>query len=262
MGCWNRNGCADPKSGQVAVANKIAEEPADRLLVLGGDNVYPDKDPVTKRKAYSLEKLNAGIACLSSRRILAALGNHNIADDRVRSAEMADPRLFIPNTYYAALFADGQALVVLDSNVLDAEPTPESQGMLTWLRGLLRHLKRSGTPYILVQHHPVLSFKKAKIQVLPQAAAELGVLRDWPPRLLLVADTHNYQRGDLFFEGSLVTEQVVVGTGGADQDSLDSYRASADGAISQGPLRFAVSEAAQAFGYLRVFEDRTEFIEV
>lgn len=262
MGCWNRNGCDDPTSGQVAVANKITQEPADRLLVLGGDNVYPDKDPVTKRKAYSLDKLNAGIACLSARRILAALGNHNIADDRVRSAELADPRLFIPNTYYAALFTDGTALVVLDSNLLDAEPTPESQDMLRWLGALLRFLQRTGHPYILVQHHPILSFKKAKIQVLPQGEAELRVLRAWPPRLLLVADTHNYQRGDLFFEGSLLTEQVVVGTGGADQDSLESYRAAEDSAVSQGPLRFAVSEAAQAFGYLRVFEDRTEFVEV
>jgi hypothetical protein len=222
MGCWNRDGC-QKEGGQARVAAAIRKEPAEYPLFLGGDNVYPDKDPATKQKTYSSERLTQGIQCLlrdSPRSLFAAIGNHNLPL-LPTELQLAQQGIWtLPSPSYRIQYSNS-AVVVLDSNPLDEGQGQErGEDMLEALTIEVNDLRSRGTPYYLIMHHPIISYKKKGVQLLPQHAALLDLLIQYPPRMVLVADTHNYQKGIIEWKGVSIV-QVVSGTGGADLDPID-----------------------------------------
>ncbi len=260
MGCWNKDGCT-ASQGQKAVAAAIRREPANWPLFLGGDNIYPDKHE--KRKTYPPKRVEEGVACLirkAPRQIFATVGNHNIASADVLEAEVALDLWTLKSHSYCVQFANNQSVIFLNSNPFDEmEHTRPLTDMLEALDAALAHLKKTRTPYIMVMHHPIVALKKKSYYLMPQHALLLDSLRAYPPQLLLVADTHNYQLGTVTWKGTDI-RQVVVGTGGADLDPLPE--AGVHAADFAGT--YVVEDAKVAYGYLRVSMDAAitiEFVE-
>jgi len=88
--------------------------------------------------------------------IFTALGNHNIVDPSIKARMMAIGR--IDTTYYCKIFTDKCAIVVLDTNLKDAEWA----AMVAWLRATMHMLQERALPYYLIQHDPFRSYKKEK----------------------------------------------------------------------------------------------------
>jgi hypothetical protein len=255
-----------------AVAHAIRREDPMMPLVLAGDNVYPDKNKETGSKRYSVQRLYDGLDCLNptERRggIYATLGNHNIADPAILEAELFYSKWFLPNPFYAVIFSNKRALVFLDSNLIEAG---DAETMLAWLRKTIQYLESQHVrEYWLIMHHPIVSFKKKSIYTLKNHEALLDVLVSAPiqPVAILVGDTHNYQKGHIYYEGRRFL-QVVSGTGGADLDSLDILNGpegEGGAATFSEKGTYLLMEAEANFGYQRVGatdnEGRIEWISV
>ena len=189
MGCWNRAG---PARNHVAAA--LCDNPIENL-VLGGDNIYPEKSVNTsgmKTKKYSRNVFDQGIAALKCKRILGtALGNHNISDRDILKTQMES--LTSGQNYYIQNYPDVN-LIFLDSNLSGKDATT----MFAWLATELEKMDRN---YFLIQHEPLLAFKKHKIHQYQQLAPLLDILIRRPPLAVLCADTHHYQQGVITYRG-------------------------------------------------------------
>ncbi len=249
MGCWNRDGC-QRKGGQVAVAAAIHREPREYPLFLGGDNIYPDKSPTTKRKTYPEQRLLQGIRCLVGavpRPLFASIGNHNLP---LLPTEFHAPWI-LPAVSYLVEFTNVSVLVI-DSNPLDVgDAVSDSLALLTDAIG---YLETQGRPYYCIMHHPIISYKKKGLQVLPHYAAVLDAFVKYPPRMLLVADTHNYQKGVIEWKGMSLL-QIVSGTGGADLDPMEFQDR------IELPVAYRLLEGMVSYGYQRIDGLSTQFIE-
>ena len=228
VGCWNKG-----SASQGAVINAMKELSVKinpKYIILGGDNIYPEKD-ATGRKIYSSERLQSGYEAMASLNvpIIASLGNHNIVDPTIYNTEMHKLGWTIPNNYYYIRFpSDNIQLVVLDTNLYqdnDEATLIKRKDQEEWLEALLQAAKpRYET--IIVQHQPLMGYKKKKqatILALPNAERLHEILSVHRPVAVLSADIHNYQ--DLELESPRV-HQLIVGTGGADLDELPMFSGS------------------------------------
>jgi hypothetical protein len=279
VGCWN-----NPYNRAVErVIDAINADPIP-TLVLGGDNIYPEKIPDPSggkdKKKYNIAKLVAGIATIKGKKIYAALGNHNIDVAAVEAYELNDkpaymyapykmgsgsgPRApwIMPDYNYVVPFT-GYNLVVIDTNAVEY---PERLSvLLDWLRGVIE-----GAPYFLVQHEPYVSIrenKKAKGQIKVGALTNYNLLLDVivtkPPMAILCADTHNYQYGTLTYN-DVTIPQYIVGTGGAEPDSFPAgYGVPAEPFNEVPGVSYKLLEISSMYGYLRVTDGpRFEFVPV
>ena len=241
MGCWNNP--YNPGTPFKAVVAAINADPAP-ILVIGGDNIYPLKDKVTKNKVYDIAALKDGISLIHKEQVYAALGNHNVEVPAITTYEIDSGLVRAPN--YIKEFDDFR-LVVIDTNNID--------GAAAWLAPLLE--TAAAKPYFLVQHEPYISIRKQKesdeprVDVLPGYEKLLSILVKAPPKAILCADTHNFQHGIVSFAGHEGIHQYTVGTGGAILDPLppviqrEPYEKTAD-------LSYQIVETAPGYGYLRV----------
>lgn len=241
MGCWN-----EPSVGRDAVAKAISEHDI-KTVVLGGDNLYPERDVAGKKKdprIYSREVLEDGFRRLGAdKRLSIALGNHNVVDAAVKHRVMELGRM--TTTYVCKIFKDGCAIVVLDTNLVDSVADWGAQ--LAWLAATIQLLQERKVPYYCIQHEPFISYKKAKLQELAKGGDILGILCTYPPVLILCADTHNYQEGTIEI-GGVRMRQVVVGTGGAHHDIIGVRPEGAN----HGSLPYRLENHVPGFGYLEV----------
>ena len=211
MGCWNRAG----HRARDAVAAAIQARP-ESLLVIGGDNIYPEKDAAGKKR-YNLAVLHEGFELYKSKAVIAALGNHNVSNNAIRDSEIAGP-WFLPTNYYAVKFTDA-ALIVLDTNIVTIKDKFEE--MKAWLTAIVAKLD---VPYYIVQHEPYASYKKEKGQALVGGPELFRCFAANPPLAILCADTHNFQKGILKLEDTPAVTQYVVGTGGASPDEIGDHK--------------------------------------
>lgn len=248
MGCWNKTGCA-PGSAEEAVFDHMNRLYGETLLILAGDNVYPDK--VNGHKVYSEEKLRAGFVCAKRHTgsLMVVLGNHNVATPALKSASLKQG---LPGEPYGlVVFSNHKAILILDTN----EPLP-----LDWIAEALSYMEARGISYYVVQHEPLVGFKQKKVQVLKEADALLTVLTSYPPLLILAADVHNYQKIRIQF-GDVVFVQVISGTGGATLDPLPLPSAFSE-TVAGFSGRVEVLEAEVAHGYQVISETASEFVAV
>ena len=229
MGCWNKEG-----SARDAVLDAISEDPVP-LLVLGGDNAYPEK--MAKKKEFILGDIMKGLDGLPKDKLIyVGIGNHNVDEhpvtnttDSIFNVESNYPHWELPYKYYCVIFEeDRQSLVFLDTNLTSSHS--EFKKMLNWLHKTLTFLEKYDYQYYVVQHEPFFSIKPPKsgksgvrITGLDNAEDILDLLYDYPPIAILSADTHNYQEWDLNYDGQ-VFRQIVVGTGGASPDPVPSLQ--------------------------------------
>jgi hypothetical protein len=182
----------------------------------------------------------------------------------VLEAELALGLWTIRPQSYCIQFTN-RAVVVLNSNPLDeTELGEDTAHVLEALEQAIAHLKKSRIPYILMMHHPLIAFKKKAYYLMPQHAELLNRLVVYPPEIVLVADTHNYQNGIVTWHGTPI-RQIVVGTGGADLDpiaALGSNRRLGELNAADFAGKYVVEDAVVAHGYLRVSQHDTEFLEV
>lgn len=252
MGCWNED-----DTPRVAVTKAMMENPI-QTVVLGGDNVYPQKLRIGKAtdftKVYSQKTLLNGVHMLHGKDIYTALGNHNVGGPMLNT-QLSLKEWTIPNRYYCINFTD-YSLVVIDSNLIDDESVFDS--MNKWLEETVDKLQRDGREYYYVQHDPFISFGKKSPIVFPKIKEILGVLAKYPPIAILCADTHNYQKGILQV-GDVTIQQYVVGTGGAHPD----YVKAKDGDIyTEMDITYTMETHIAGYGYLEIKTDSTEFIKV
>lgn len=251
MGCWNRDD--SPRS---SVAKAISDNPI-QTLILGGDNIYPEKVRIGKdtdfTKVYSTKTLMNGIHMLYGKDIYAALGNHNIGGPMLNT-QLGLSEWTMPARYYCINFND-YSLIVIDSNLVT---TSQYDEMRDWLKTQVNMLKEKGKKYVYVQHEPFIAFKKKKIVVLPNTDELLNILGEYEPQMILCADTHNYQKGALKIGDKLIT-QYVVGTGGA---SPDIVKASAGDEYNMDGITYKMEEYTPGYGYLEVLSDEAKFIKV
>lgn len=251
MGCWNKEG--KPRN---TVAAAIQEDDVE-TLILGGDNIYPEKivrANGSKNSTYHLALLDDGLTRLDKKTIYAALGNHNIVDPDVAAYELELPWI-LPGSYYSLEFADKYAIIVLNTNLI---ANPEFTDMMLWFSETQRELQGKGIPYYLIQHEPFVSFKKEKIQMLLRGHDILEAIT-YPPIAILCADTHNYQKGPLTYKDRFTVDQIVVGTGGAHYDKVTVPIGTVHEAND---IRYVLAEHVPGFGYLRVNVGNTEFRKV
>ena len=268
VGCWNKR-----SDGHDRVKHDIMTERDEKILILGGDNAYPEKKINSTGKlmkvfntTYTKNEINS----LAKPGLFkfVALGNHNIENEEIlqyelNGAKKKDRGWILPSNYYSFSYTDNYSIIVLDTNLVDEEPAFNS--MLLWLQTMLEYLKGLGRPYYLIQHEPFLSHKTRKggqtpnkIQSLAKGEKILEILLLHPPIFILCADTHNYQTVDIQYnsgERLHIFHQIVVGTGGAEPDPID------DSYGDFGLLKFTGSAIRTSFrpgyGFLAVsLEDR------
>jgi hypothetical protein len=247
FGCWNQTGCRDASDPQTKVANMLRKEPISIPIVLGGDNVYPDKN-INGKKIYSIEKFMNGIKCLKPRQMYSALGNHNVAEPSIHAAHLHEN--LIRHDYYALVFSNMRALVFLDTNRMVDYRREE---MLSWLSNVLVHFSKTGVEYYLVQHEPMVSHKGKKNQYLENGQQLLEVLEVHAPIMILAADTHNYQKGLIGWKSSQIL-QIVSGTGGASQDQVHGIHSP----VKQ--YNYELLESEVSYGYQKINGARSEFV--
>jgi 3',5'-cyclic AMP phosphodiesterase CpdA len=195
---------ADTGSGnrhQMAVGQQMAlvnqRQPVD-LVLLAGDNVYPDGDPTQLDRAFvkPYQELLANKVPF-----FAVLGNHDI---RTRNGEgqVAYPAFGMGGRWYS-LRRGPVEFFLLDTNVNAAW-----QHQLPWLKGALA---RSTAPWkVVVGHHPLYSAgyygdDEAGIARLTPLFKRYGV------QLYINGHDHNYERTRRI-NG---TTYLTVGGGGA-----------------------------------------------
>jgi len=251
MGCWNKKG--EPRA---SVATAIRANPIN-TLVLGGDNIYPEKiqNANTKviTKVYSPETLMEGIRMLHGKTIYTALGNHNVGD-AILPIQRSLNVWTMPDRYYSVNFRD-LSLVVIDSNLII---TDKYGAMKEWLSETIARLKEARKRYYYVQHDPFISFKKNKPTGLPKLSELLAILADYPPVAVLCADTHNYQTGTLQI-GTATISQYVVGTGGAVPDYVLEPIGSTH--TVEG-VTYTMDAYIPGYGYLEITPDDIKFRKV
>lgn len=251
MGCWNRDD--NPRN---KVAKAIIENPI-KTLILGGDNIYPEKIRIGKNtdftKVYSMKTLMNGINMLYGKEIYAVLGNHNIGGPMLNT-QLTMKEWTMPDRYYSINFKD-HSLIVIDSNLVT---TPEYNTMRDWLKKQINILKSNSIKYFYIQHEPFIAFKKNKKVVLPNTTELLNILADYSPIAILCADTHHYQKGVLKINNISIT-QYIVGTGGADPDFV---KANVGDEYTIDGISYTMEEYIPGYGYLEVSDKNMEFIKV
>ena len=252
MGCWNED-----DSPRVSVAKAIMKNPIE-TLVLGGDNVYPQKlrigNATDFTRVYSQKTLMNGVHMLHGKDIYAALGNHNVGGPMLK-LQSSLTEWTMPNRYYSVNFTD-YSLVVIDSNLIDDAETFDN--MNKWLLETINKLKVERRKYYYVQHDPFISFGKKKITVFPKLTEILGVLANYPPIAILCADTHNYQKGTLKI-GDVIIQQYVVGTGGAHPDYAKGKNGDSHTTMD---ITYTMESHIPGYGYLEIKPESTKFIKV
>lgn len=250
MGCWNRRGVARDR-----VLESVCADPCERF-VLGGDNIYPEKsvsENGKKTKVYDRGVLTEGLGILGGCKTIlgSALGNHNVSDPRLAKSQIG---VLTPadQTYFVQDYSD-VSLVFLDTNLSGTE----LETMLVWLSTELGRLQMAGRTYYLIQHEPVIGFKKAGVQALLFGNQLLDVLVLYPPLAILCADTHHYQEGLITYKGVDI-HQYIVGTGGAAPDSMTSDASTIDSA----GVHYARLDFISGYGYARVSAAGVEFVKV
>ncbi len=188
-------------SHQQAVADRMAEVHRRRpvnLVVLAGDNIYPDGDiarVVTTFERPYRELLSAGIP------FHAVLGNHDI---RTANGE--------PQLAYAPFGMKGRWYNLrrgpVELFMIDTNMNARWQQQLPWLR---KALSSSTAPWkVVVGHHPIYS--SGFYGDDPAAIARLTpVFKRYGVQLYINGHEHNYERSKPI-DG---TTYLVVGGGGA-----------------------------------------------
>jgi hypothetical protein len=249
MGCWNQRGIA-----RDTVASAIQNSDIE-TLILGGDNIYPEKRirvNGSKNVAYDQSVLDEGVELLNKKTIYVTLGNHNVANPEIEAYEFEMPWI-LPGSYYSMEFADKYAIIVLNTNAVD----DDFSTMMTWFSDTQQELRVKRIPYYLIQHEPFVSFKKKKIQMLLHGPDILANIT-YPPIAILCADTHNYQKGTITYNG-LSIPQIIVGTGGAHPDPVTVPIGTIH--IENG-IRYQMEEHIPGYGYVEVNVGTTEFIKI
>jgi hypothetical protein len=288
MGCWNKKGV-----GRDAVLAAIKKD-AVPLLVLGGDNAYPDKAGNEKR--YILTDVMAGLDGLpKDREVYVGIGNHNIdkwavtnSTNSIYEIEQKYPDWNLPYNYYCVLFEDKRALIFLDTNLF--KRGGNISAMLRWFKTTLQKIK-GHYKYYIIQHDPLFSIKSSKPgKTIPRKTHLADSHRildtileaDCMPLAILCADTHNYQEWDIGYKGHTF-HQAVVGTGGAKPDLVPALQhlpyntafVPGDDLFEQihliegtpfSSLTFTTPktprERVPGYGYYRLFDDRSHLFRL
>ena len=262
VGCWNAKG-----AGRKAVIKAINRHPVTNL-VLGGDNFYPTKKktPAGKIKSYDVRLLKPH---LFKKDVVTALGNHNIdifknADGEKQEVLELEKKMgwripAEPPYYYIVRYTDLD-LMILDTNLCDPE-YEDKDAFNTMLEWMQQYLVSKDKQYYCVMHEPIISAKiknskeKSKdssiIQELSKSREILSVLTTSPPIAILCADTHNYQQVFITYNGVTIP-QIVVGTGGADPDTIDWSKYTVDTPLGD-DIVFSIAwpskEEKEAYGF-------------
>lgn len=269
MGCWNQHSFPPGSNSKTSVLPRDAVAEAIQksdipTLVLGGDNVYPRRDSSTGKKIHLVKDFKEGIELLKGKQIFSSLGNHNI-DPGMLEAQVGASEWVLPERYYATLFTDNTALVVIDTNLVEKEQEKEFATMLLWLQDILARLKAASISYYLIQHEPFVSFRKAKkfdypvSSVLTRASDILYRIAEYPPIAVLCADTHNFQTGIITVAKTVSVKipQYVVGTGGGFPDEfgtkMDSILTSAPITIGPSDITYSPTDYQTGYGFLEVY---------
>jgi len=265
VGCWNAK-----SAGRNAVIKAINHHPVTNL-VLGGDNFYPTKKrtPAGKIKSYDVRLLKPH---LFKKDVVTALGNHNIdvfknTDGNKQEILELEKKMDWhipagPPYYYIVRYTDLD-LMILDTNLCDPdyEDTSAFNAMLEWMHNYLMS-KEHHRQYYCVMHEPIISAKiknsKEKsenssiIQELYKSREILSILSSSPPIAILCADTHNYQQVFITYKGVTIP-QIVVGTGGAEPDTVDWSKYTIDTPLGE-DIVFSISqpskEEQEAYGFV------------
>ena len=258
FGCWNTRGPA-----RNAVADAIYDNETDvKMLILGGDNVYPLQGDKTKAHRKDVFEEGMQLYARFEKRdgyyLFPSLGNHNVKKD-IFATEMERFRRYMPDpsiAYYSLRFNDGYRILVLDTNIVDEAHAEKYAMMCAWLHRAVHNAREAGEKYYVVQHEPMISLRNKKRRDVASALLRhdtlMDILYQYPPIAILCADTHNYQYGDLQFggEGAPRIPQYVVGTGGADLDNLPIRLAPFE--VVEGSLRYTYRGGMKAYGYMRI----------
>jgi hypothetical protein len=284
MGCWNYTS-KGPRGSKArdAVLSALQYEKDTPMLVVAGDNAYPDKNKAAKTHTFHLDEIGQGFSGLKAtdKRLLVGIGNHNAerlnaGDRRILQVEEETFGSALPNPYFCRLFSSGEkyALLFLDTNAFEEEKIEELNErydeeyldtMLEWLERTIIYLKRKGYKYYLVQHEPLFGIKQKKGGLIPvqvnRSRDILDILRlhRHYPVAVLSAHIHNHQEWDLNYKGHKI-RQVIAGTGGAKPDyvpELETMALDTPFPLKGTPFRSiyyktALGNRTPSYGYLRI----------
>ena len=252
MGCWNYTS-PKPRGSDArdAVLEALQADEDASLLVVAGDNAYPNK--ASKPYVFTMDHIGPGFKKLkdTAKQLLVGIGNHNAerlnaGDHRILQVEQETFGSSMPNPYFCRLFPkERYALVFIDTNSFeesDIEALNERytsdvlSEMVEWLEGVLIYLKKHKYNYYLVQHEPFFGLKQKKGReqtvLLNKGHLVLDILalHRCYPEAVLSAHIHNYQEWDLSYKGGPAFRQIVAGTGGAKPDAYPALQTMKEGA--------------------------------
>ena len=250
FGCWNKNACENISTEKIV--GNIKDKNYDFGIILG-DNIYPTKNIIAdqKIKEYSYNNIIDGFNCLFNleKPLYFAWGNHDVVDNSLSdlddSTNVCSQQMSLIEGYYKKnnISFEGNInqfyfihknilFFVLDTNILESNPEIFCYGSglhaskffetFNWKNSNIKHL-------VLAGHIPILSLKiKNNKNYVTNSEKFINLIDllftlDFGKIYYLCADTHNYQNISLTFaknNKTLVIEQIICGTGGADLDEI------------------------------------------
>jgi len=261
VGCWNYTSpLARGSDARDAVLEAIADHEGDPLLIVAGDNAYPEKTKAangSKTKVFHMDDIEDGFEQLkeSAKPLLVGIGNHNaerIPTNGRRSILQVERETFgkaLPNPYFCRIFTrERKALVFLDTNAFDEEESHTLNAlyedpdyvarMLEWLEEVVTYLRYKHYKFYLVQHEPMFSVKPKGYRTLKRGTHVLDIfdsIRHYPIAILS-ADTHSHQEWDITYKGHDY-RQVIVGTGGATPNYVRALETMAKDELLKGNIK-------------------------
>lgn len=261
FGCWNQPGpLPEPGQAEVKVPRDVVFEHIRshqgdaKLIVFGGDNIYPRPLPSEfvkegkKNKKHEIPVFDEGLGMYKTlgRSMFTAFGNHNVVEPEMKAHQMS--AFGVSKTYYVKTFGNVH-FIVLDSNIIGANED-EYEPMRTWFETTVRELPAEHA-YFLIQHDPYFTARSKGFSELKYSEPFLDIVFRRPPIAILCADTHHYQHAILSrsADPSIQIHQFIVGTGGANHDL---YKTDFAKYTFRETYDFIKVEEVAGFGYVRI----------
>lgn len=284
LGCWNKNACLDKgtKDGRLEVINLLSREPKQyNFGILLGDNIYPlkllkkSKKSITKFISKTKKKIKkpkrikkflsessiyydkikriANDISLNDIKLHVILGNHDVEKQCVRNHQISK-------------FMSNSSIIYKNNEIFETENAVFLMLNTNNISNIIYFLEEFDISILkdrwllICGHEPLYSYKPKKkklFQKLTDVSSIFDAIYELNYNKLayLCADTHNFQileLGEYSAERDFCFPIVVIGTGGANPDTLSNIESNKEYYDEKTGLYCSIKNYEDPYGFVEM----------